>query len=182
MGPTFYDVLGSVRRGRVVYLCLSPEQKRLLRDQDGQMALDVLRHLLGARTERRDPERFPLTEAAVQAVAQKINHHVGQKKSRRLVARLLEAGVVVGAGRSGSPTGTRPSGPGSGSPSSLWAFVPAPLLLSVLSASQVATGGKSVGVGGFTRCSVTSGGYRRGMAGRDLHRMRSLDEVFQSPR
>ena len=65
-GASLLDVLADVRRGRVAYLYLTPEQKRRLRDQDGQLALDVLRHLLGARADRRDPERFPLTEGAFQ--------------------------------------------------------------------------------------------------------------------
>jgi hypothetical protein len=96
--PTLYDVLAGVRRAA------SPTSARP-RSRSGSSAttLDVLRHLLGARAERRDPERFPLTEAAFQAVARKLGHHVGQKKSRRLVARLLEAGVVVGAGNYRQP-------------------------------------------------------------------------------
>lgn len=47
--PHLEAVLARVVRGRVAYLVLSPEQKRALRDRDGQRALDVLRHLLGAR-------------------------------------------------------------------------------------------------------------------------------------
>jgi len=34
-GPSLLDVLTEVRRGRVVYLCLTTEQKRNLRDPDG---------------------------------------------------------------------------------------------------------------------------------------------------
>jgi len=58
-------VLANVRR--VAYVCLAPEQKRALRNPRGQIALDVLRRLLGARP--LTPERFPLTEQAFQAVA-----------------------------------------------------------------------------------------------------------------
>ena len=103
MAQTLYDVLAGIRRGRVVYLCPTPEQKRLLRDHEGQVALDVVRHLLGARAERSDPERFPLTEGAFQAVAGKLGYRVGQKKSRRLVARLLQAGVISSAGHYRQP-------------------------------------------------------------------------------
>jgi hypothetical protein len=95
---TLIDVLGEVRRGRVAYLGLTPDQRRALRDHDDQIALDVLRHLLGARKDRRDPEDFPLTEAAFQAVARKLGYRVGQKKARRLIGRLIEAGVVIVSG------------------------------------------------------------------------------------
>jgi hypothetical protein len=43
------DVLANVCRGRVAYVCLTPYQKATFRDPDGRVALDVLRHLLGAR-------------------------------------------------------------------------------------------------------------------------------------
>jgi hypothetical protein len=47
--PLLQEVLAGVCRGCVVYLALTRAQKRALRDPEGQIALDVLRHLLGAR-------------------------------------------------------------------------------------------------------------------------------------
>ncbi len=96
MKPTLEVVLGDVQRGRVAYLCLPPEQKRELRDGDARIALDVLRHLLGARP--MNPERFPLTEAAFQAVARRLGYIVGQKRSRAMIRRLRAAGVIGAAG------------------------------------------------------------------------------------
>jgi hypothetical protein len=99
--PRLQDVLASVRRGRVAYICLTPEQKRALQDPEGRIALDVLRHLLGARP--LTPERFPLAEQAVQAVARKLGYAVGQKHCRRMVKRLLAAGVVGPCGQYRQP-------------------------------------------------------------------------------
>jgi hypothetical protein len=99
--PHLQDVLASVRRGRVAYVVLTREQKRALRDPEGKIALDVLRHLLGARP--MTPERFPLTEQAFQAVARKIGYGVGQKRCRRMVRRLLATSVVVRAGQYRQP-------------------------------------------------------------------------------
>ena len=82
-GPTvcLEDVLAAVVRGRVAYLEPPRAQKRAFRDTDGRIALDVLRHLLGARPA--NPEQFPLTELAFQAVAPKLGYMVGQKRCRR---------------------------------------------------------------------------------------------------
>jgi hypothetical protein len=91
-------VLANVVRGRVAYLVLTPEQKRALRDRDGQTALDVLRHLLGARDAIRAPERFPLTEQAFQTVARRLGYVLGQRHCRRLVRRLRTQGVLAGSG------------------------------------------------------------------------------------
>ena len=96
--PTLEHVLANVVRGRVAYLVLSPEQQRALRDRDGKRALDVLRHLLGAREAIDAPERFPLTEQAFQGVARRLGHELGQKRCRRLIARLRSAGVIAGSG------------------------------------------------------------------------------------
>jgi hypothetical protein len=90
--PRFEDVLASVCRGRVAYLVLTREQKGALRDPEGRIALDVLRHLLGARP--MVPERFPLTEQAFQAVAGRLGYVVGQKRCRRMVRRLLALRVI----------------------------------------------------------------------------------------
>jgi hypothetical protein len=46
---TLEAVLANVQQGRVAYLMLTQEQKRALRDPEGQIAVNVLRHLLGAR-------------------------------------------------------------------------------------------------------------------------------------
>jgi hypothetical protein len=99
--PRVVDVLADVRRGRVAYVCLTREQKRALRDPEGQIALDVLRHLLGARP--MNPERFPLVEHAFQAIARRLGYVVGQKRCRRMVKRLLAAGVVEGRGHYRQP-------------------------------------------------------------------------------
>jgi len=102
-GPSLLDVLAEVPHGRVVYFCLTTKQKQQLRDSKGQRALDVLGHLLGARADRCDPERFPLTEGAFQAVARKLGLAVGQKRSRLLLHRLLTAGVIVSSGQYRQP-------------------------------------------------------------------------------
>lgn len=47
--PNLADVLAAITPGRVVRLDLTPEQRRAFRDRDGRIALDVVRHLLGAR-------------------------------------------------------------------------------------------------------------------------------------
>jgi hypothetical protein len=73
--PTLEQVLANVRAGNVVRLVLTKEQKRALKDADGRVALDVLRHLLGARPA--NPERFPLTEGVFQAVALKLGYSWG---------------------------------------------------------------------------------------------------------
>jgi hypothetical protein len=95
------NVLAGVRRGRVAYLCLTPTQVRELRDPDGRIALDVLRHLLGARP--MTPERFPLTEEALQGVARRLGYVVGQKRCRRMVKRLLASDVIARCGQYRQP-------------------------------------------------------------------------------
>jgi hypothetical protein len=99
--PSLPDVLAKVCRGRVAYICLTREQKRALRDPEGRIALEVLRHFLGARP--MVPERFPLTEQAVQAVARRLGYVVGQKRCRRMIRRLLATGVVGSAGQYRQP-------------------------------------------------------------------------------
>jgi hypothetical protein len=94
--PPLEQVIANVVRGRVAYLCLTREQKRQFNDSDGRLALDVLRHLLGARADQR--ERFPLTEGAFQAVARRLGYEVGQKRSRRLIKRLVMSQVMTAAG------------------------------------------------------------------------------------
>ena len=99
--PRRDDVLANVCRGRVAFVCLTREQKTALRDPEGRIALDVLRHLLGARA--MTPERFPLTEQAFQAVAYRLGYVVGQKRCRRMVRCLSASGVVVRCGHYRQP-------------------------------------------------------------------------------
>ena len=84
---TLESVLANIVRGRVVRLELSREQKRALRDPGGQIALDVLRHLLGAREAMGAVSRFPVTENAFLAVAHKLGYGVPQKRARALPRR-----------------------------------------------------------------------------------------------
>jgi len=101
--PTLEAVLAAFRPGRVVRLELSREQKRQLRDREGQIALDVLRHLLGARAAVDAPERFPLTERAIQTFTRKLGHGIGQKRCRGLRRRLEAADVIPAAGHYRQP-------------------------------------------------------------------------------
>jgi hypothetical protein len=96
--PTLEAVLAAFRPGRVVPLQLTREQKKALRHVDGRIALDVLRHRLGARAAVQAPERFPLTEQTIQAFTRKLGHKVGQKRCRELRRRLEEAGVIPASG------------------------------------------------------------------------------------
>ncbi len=99
--PHLQNVLASVVRGRVARLCLTPAQAKSLRDPEGRIALDVLRHLLGARP--LVPEHFPLTEQAFQAVANKLGYVVGQKRCRRMVKSLITSGVIRRCGHYRQP-------------------------------------------------------------------------------
>lgn len=96
-------MLAAFRPGRVVSFELTREQKQALRDVDGKIALDVLRHLLGARQALKAPERFPLTEQTIQAFRRKLGHKVGQKRCRELRRRLEAAGVIPTSGRYRQP-------------------------------------------------------------------------------
>ena len=99
--PNLHDVLACVVRGRVVYLTLSGEQKRALRDRDARIALDVVRHLLAARAasvEHMPPDKLPVSMFAFQAVARKLGHEIGQKRSYRLIRRLVETEVLLPSG------------------------------------------------------------------------------------
>jgi hypothetical protein len=102
MRPNLANVLAAVLPGRVIRVDLSPEQRRALRDPDARLALDVVRHLLGARAAsvqpRRPPHAFPLTEATFQAVARKLGRPVGIKRSRALIRRLVAEGVLEPSG------------------------------------------------------------------------------------
>ena len=101
--PTLEAVLAAFRPGRVARLELTRVQKLALRDADGKIALDVLRHLLGARQAVDAPERFPLTERAIQAFTRKLGHRIGQKRCRGLRHRLEAAGVIRASGHYRQP-------------------------------------------------------------------------------
>lgn len=110
--PNLADVLRSVVRGRVARLSLNRAQKRALRDPDGQLALDVLRHLLGSRAENGAPEPFPLTEQTFQAVADRLGYRIGIKKARALRRRIVETGVLEGWGSYRQPYRNQAGGSG----------------------------------------------------------------------
>jgi hypothetical protein len=103
VATTLELVLAHVVPGRVVRLELSREQKRAFRDRDGRIALDALRHFLGARQAAKAPERFPLTPEMLQAAARKIGHQAGIKRCRAMRRRLLENGIIGGAGQYRQP-------------------------------------------------------------------------------
>jgi hypothetical protein len=100
MSASLGDVLGAVVPGRVTRLSLTPEQRASLRDRDAQLGLDVLRHLLGARSAitATPGDRFPLTEATFQAVARKLGHEIGIKRSRAVLHRLVQVDVILPSG------------------------------------------------------------------------------------
>jgi hypothetical protein len=158
---TLEVVLANVRRGQVAYVWLTKEQKKALRDTEGKIALDVLRHLLGARP--MVPERFPLTERACQAIARRLGYVIGQKRCRRMVARLLETGVIGRAGQYRQPY--RNSAARSGFCVALYKLgrrlgLPALLSASVLSATAHLSSAIHGRVGGSIRCSETFMGFR----------------------
>ena len=78
--PNLADVLAAFTPGCATRLTLSAEQKHALRDRDGQLALDVVRHLLGARAAVTASGSFPLTEATFQTIARKLGQRVGIKR------------------------------------------------------------------------------------------------------
>lgn len=105
--PLLQDVLANVCRGRVAYLALTPEEKRALRDPEGQIALDLLRHLLGARP--MNPERFPLAEKlSRRSRAGSDTFSVRSVAGARCGGCARWASLACAAS-TGSPTETRPS-------------------------------------------------------------------------
>ena len=182
--PHLQDVLAGVRRGRVAYICLTHEQKRALRDPEGRIALDVLRHLLGARP--LTPERFPLTEQTLQAVALRLGYVLGQKRCRRMVRRLLASEVILRCGHYRQPY--RNSAARSGFRVSLYK------LGQRLGAPRPAKRKRPVGKPALVKAELRPRWWQHPLFGdilglpppeiprRDVRRMKSLDEVFQSPR
>jgi hypothetical protein len=182
--PQLHDVLANVCRGRVAYICLTREQRRALCDPDGRIALDVLRHLLGARP--MTAERFPLTEQAVQAVARRLGYVIGQKRCRRMVKRLLASGVIGLCGQYRQPY--RSSAVRSGFHVSLYR------LGRRLRAPRFAKRKRPVGKHAPVKSDPRPRWWQHPLFGdvlglpppeiprAALRRMKSLDEVFESPR
>jgi hypothetical protein len=83
-------------------LHLSAEQKEKLGDRDGRLARQLLRALRRARERavapRQPPDEFPLTEDALQAIAHKLGQTLADKRARRIIHRLIDAGVLTPAG------------------------------------------------------------------------------------
>ena len=100
--PHLDATLAALIRGRVVYLTLTREQRRTLSDRDGQIALNVLRHLLAARVYAVVPntprEPFPLTDGVIATVARKLGTPVGIKRARNLRRRLIATKIIQTAG------------------------------------------------------------------------------------
>lgn len=96
------DVLAAVRPGNAVRLSLTPAQKRALADPDGRIALNVVRHLLGARASSvkhgKARDAFPVTAETFAAVARKLGTPVGTKRARALTHRLRAADVLTFSG------------------------------------------------------------------------------------
>ena len=182
--PHLQNVLAGVLRGRVAYICLTGEQKRALCDPEGRIALDVLLHLLGARP--MTPERFPLKEQAVQAVARKLGYVVGQKRCRLMVKRLFASGVIVRCGH--YRQSYRSSAASSGF------YVSLCRLGRRLGAPRLATRKRPVGKGPVVKVDPRPRWWQHPLFGDILglpppeiprswaRRMKSLDEVFQTPR
>jgi hypothetical protein len=184
--PHLREVLANVRHGQVAYVraTLTREQKRALRDPEGQIALDVLDHFLGARPIV--PERFPLVEQAFQAIALKLGYVVGQKRCRRMVARLLETCVIAPSGHYRQPY--RNSGTRSGFRVALY------VLGRRLRAPRLATRKRPVGKHAPVKTNSRARWWQHPLFGDLLgrpppeipraaaRRMKSLDELFESPR
>jgi hypothetical protein len=96
--PTLSAVLAEIVLGRVARLDLTRDQKQTLSDRDGQLALNVVRHLIparGAAVQPNDaPVSFPLTEHAFTALEHKLGTPVGQKRARQLIRRLAAVHVI----------------------------------------------------------------------------------------
>lgn len=101
------EVLAAVVPGQTVPFDLTSAQRDSLRDPDGRLALYVIGHLIAAREAVGAPGRTPITELAVQAVAQKLGVNVGQKRCRLLRRRLVDAGVMAIAGAYAARSGYR---------------------------------------------------------------------------
>ncbi len=102
--PLRAAVLAAIQPGHSIPLPLTREQKQGFRDRDGKIALDVVRHLLAARSTAVQPstprESFPLVEEVFAAIARKLtgSDRFGIKRSRHLIRRLRAAGIIEDAG------------------------------------------------------------------------------------
>ena len=96
--PNAADVLAAIAPGRDVRVRLSPEQAAALRDREGQLALRLVRAVVAVRTASvaplTAPDEFPIVEHFVQAAAAALGVQIGQKRARRLAARLVQARVL----------------------------------------------------------------------------------------
>lgn len=95
------SVLSAVRPGHAWVLSLTPDERRLLDDRDGRLALSILQHLLDARrrvVRGRSWEPTPLTGDTVRRVGLRLGVRLGEHRCLRLVRRLRQAGVIVPAG------------------------------------------------------------------------------------
>jgi hypothetical protein len=92
------QVLANIVPGRGQRLRLNEKQRRGLKDRDGRIALQVLRALLRARRATGQAATFPLTEDALQAIAAKLGHKVGDKRARAIIKRCAALGVTEDAG------------------------------------------------------------------------------------
>jgi hypothetical protein len=163
--PTLEAVLAAFRPGRVVGLDLTREQKRELRDADGQIALDVLRHLLGARAAVGAPERFPSPRGPSRRSS-------AARAQGRAEALPWAAPAARGGGSRPSIGQLPPALQGLRSPLGL---LPAPVqnpaedptVASILSASPLPSSANEGVDGGSTPSSgTTRGSHRRGLRAR----------------
>ena len=91
-------MLAAILPGRVERLALTQQQKRLLRDPEGQLALHILRHVLGARSFLGLANRFPLVGEFFQKAARKCGEEIGVHRCYHLIRRLRETQVIHGGG------------------------------------------------------------------------------------
>jgi hypothetical protein len=132
------------------------------------------------------PERFPLTEQAFQAVARRLGYVVGQKRCRRMIAHIVATGVIARAGQYRQRY--RNSAGRSGFRVALFR------LARRLRATSLAKRKRPVGKRTPVKSNSRPRCWQNPLFGDILglpppeipppraRRMRSLDEVFQSPR
>jgi len=132
------------------------------------------------------PERFPLTEQAFQAVARRLGYVVGQKRCRRMVKRMVSLGVVGPCGHYRQTYRNSPAR--SGFRVGLYK------LGQRLRAPRLATRKRPVGKHAPVKTDLRPRWWQHPLFGDILglpppeiprssaRRMKSLDEVFQSPR
>jgi hypothetical protein len=90
---TELGVLVHVRKGNTARVACPQEHRRAFLDRDGRLALEGLRHALGARpAETR--ALFPFTAGFLQAVLRRLGHNVGLKRCYEMVHRLADAEAI----------------------------------------------------------------------------------------